>query len=65
MQHLNCAQCPWSDDRHADTRAPSTCPSCGGNAITTDDGDDDDERRRDTHHDLTAAEERARRERPF
>lgn len=32
---LQCAQCPWSDERPAGTRPPSTCPRCGGNAVTT------------------------------
>ncbi len=33
---ITCTQCPWADERDAATRAPTTCPQCGGNALVID-----------------------------
>ena len=33
---ITCSTCPWSDERDATTRPPSTCPGCGGNALVID-----------------------------
>lgn len=33
---ITCTQCPWSDERDATTRPPTTCPNCGGNALAVD-----------------------------
>lgn len=33
---ITCSTCPWSDERDASTRPPTTCPQCGGDALVID-----------------------------
>lgn len=33
---LSCGRCPWTDERDAATRTPSTCPWCGTDVIAVD-----------------------------